>query len=86
MSIKEEVAAGSDIRPHDSFGHFSLVELRGIVRGRPHSPHLIKSKEAAALLDLAVERLSETGQMGWDMGAATKLVDEHKNLHEDAPG
>jgi len=59
MSMKEEVTERVGFRPDDSFGYFSPEELKGILRVRPHSPHLIKPKEAAALMDLAVERVIE---------------------------
>jgi hypothetical protein len=62
MSIKEEVAERAGTRPHDSFGYFSPGELRGIIRARPHSPHLIKTSEAAALVELAVGRVIDESQ------------------------
>jgi rubredoxin len=68
MSMKEEITQRTGTRPGDSFGYFSPGELKGIIRARPHSSHLIKPKEAAALVELAVERLAERGQVGWDAG------------------
>ncbi|WNL48101.1 hypothetical protein RKE25_10910 [Dyella sp. BiH032] len=62
MSLKEEITQRMGARPDDSFGHFSPDELKGIIRARPHSSHLIKPKEAAALVDLVVKRLAEEGE------------------------
>lgn len=57
MSMKEEVTERAGHRP-DSYGYFSPQELRAIVQARPHSPHLIKPKEAEALVQLAIERVA----------------------------
>lgn len=59
MSLKEEVAERAGRRPRDSYGYFSPEELRRIIHPRAHSPHLIKPKEAAELVELAVTRVSD---------------------------
>jgi rubredoxin len=59
MSLKEEVTEAAGRRPHDTFGYFSPEELRGIIHPRPHSAHLIKVKEAAELVAMAIERVQD---------------------------
>jgi rubredoxin len=57
MSMKEEVTERAGVRPTDSWGYFSPEELKKIIQPRPHSPHLIKTKDAEALVELAVIRV-----------------------------
>lgn len=57
MSMKEEVTERAGYRPMDSYGYFSPQELRAIIQPRPHSPHLIKPKEAEKLVQLAIKRV-----------------------------
>lgn len=58
MRLKLEVAEAIGETPYDSYGFVSPDELAQIIVSRPHSSHLIRSKEAEALLALALERLS----------------------------
>lgn len=59
MSLKREGTQRAGISPKSSYSFVEPLELRKIITARPHSPHLIREKEAQELLTLVVQRISE---------------------------
>lgn len=59
MSLKWEGAQCAGKAPKNSYSFVEPMELGKIIAARPHSPHLIREKEAQELLSLVVQRISE---------------------------
>lgn len=59
MSLKWEGAQRAGKAPKNSYSFVEPMELGKIITARPHSPHLIRTKEAQELLALVVQRISE---------------------------
>lgn len=59
MSLKWEGAQCAGKAPKNSYSFVEPMELGKIIAARPHSPHLIRAKEAQELLSLVVQRISE---------------------------
>ncbi len=57
MSLKTEISELIGHRPRDSYAFVSPNELAGIIRPRPHTPHTIRTPEAAELVAIIVNRL-----------------------------
>lgn len=58
MSLKWEVEDLIGVKLGDSYGFVSPEELACIIEPRPHSSHLVRSKEAATLVAQLVQRLT----------------------------
>jgi hypothetical protein len=57
MSLKSEVSEAIGSTPQDSYSIATPEELAKIIVARPHSPHSIRSAEAAALVAAVTRRL-----------------------------
>lgn len=57
MSLKQEIKKLTGEALQDSYGFVAPNELINVISARPHSPHLIRSDEAAALVSAIVARM-----------------------------
>lgn len=57
MSVKREGKQRADHAPANSYSFVEPHELGKIITARPHSPHLIRAREAQELMELVVKRI-----------------------------
>lgn len=62
MSLKLEITELTGIKPPDSYGFVSPGELANIISPRPHSQHVVRREEAAALVEQIKERLQTSAR------------------------